>query len=486
MFKYILLFICSFSLSRVAAQVNLDSSLIACYALNGNAYDPINNLSGTNQNIGATANRFNVPNSASNFSCNAAALIALPNSSLLKPQNLSFSVWLRPTVGFYARSYILYSAFNGTAAPAIALTREKVGNISVLKLWKQGSTSASTLQTTTNLMFNAWSHVACVISNTLMVIYVNGVVQASVATQGGIQYNPSATIYLGGTNEANHNEPYCGDMDNVRFYNRAISAQEVNLLYTTDPACVTVTATPVANFTANPPYCANQPIQFNDLSANAPGTWQWTSSAGQTPNAFLPNPVFTYTSAGVVQVSLQVTNSLGTSSAVSVLTIAPQPSLTVAQNPTIACRQMPATITATGANSYTWSPVAFAGASYSFYVAGQLSYTVTGASAEGCVSSKTIQVKSVICHFFPGLGLTDLSQDAEILIVKPDKETIVISSVKPMYLDIRVYTLDGRLLEAVNLCGETRHSIKTAEQDCSIYFFEIIRNGNRIVKKIAF
>src|SRR4051812_49084616 len=84
---------------------NLDSLLVACYPLNGNGAEPISGLTATLSDIVPAGNRFNVLNSAASFSCDSNSFIQLPNSSLLKPQQISFSAWINPTLGFTARAF---------------------------------------------------------------------------------------------------------------------------------------------------------------------------------------------------------------------------------------------------------------------------------------------------------------------------------------------------------------------------------------------
>lgn len=69
---------------------------------------------------------------------------------------------------------------------------------------------------------------------------------------------------------------------------------------------------PIANFSADPT-SGFQPltVSFTDLSSNNPTSRTWNFSGGNPPTSNDVNPVVTYNSAGIYDVSLTVTNSFG-------------------------------------------------------------------------------------------------------------------------------------------------------------------------------
>jgi PKD repeat protein len=68
---------------------------------------------------------------------------------------------------------------------------------------------------------------------------------------------------------------------------------------------------PVANFTSdNTTACMYQIVQFNDTSTNTPTSWSWLFGDG-VGNSTLQNPNYTYTTAGVYNVSLYASNAAG-------------------------------------------------------------------------------------------------------------------------------------------------------------------------------
>src|SRR5688572_30177740 len=90
------------------AQVNLSSSLTACYSLNGNATDPINSLSGMVYSVTVVNDRNNNPGAAIEFAGDAGSYVALPNSPLLQSTvAVSFSGWVNATA-FQANDFLVF------------------------------------------------------------------------------------------------------------------------------------------------------------------------------------------------------------------------------------------------------------------------------------------------------------------------------------------------------------------------------------------
>lgn len=70
------------------------------------------------------------------------------------------------------------------------------------------------------------------------------------------------------------------------------------------------TQPPIVDFSSNKTYTCDGVIQFSDLSSNGPYAWYWEFGDGAT--AISQNPVHTYSSNGVYDVTLIATNLFGT------------------------------------------------------------------------------------------------------------------------------------------------------------------------------
>jgi gliding motility-associated-like protein len=234
--KRILIFYLT-ALTNVVLAQSLSTSLSACYALNGSASDPINNLTGTLSSVTNTVDRFNNSNSALAFSGSSLSYIELPNHQLLKPTNaLSISMWVKTN----SASEQIMAFTRNTATVnfgAYTLMMSNAGSNYVFRGYKEtGNGNTNLVSSTTTVAVNTWYHVVYTVDNTSLKIYVNGTLEATTTSTLSFSYNSSESVYLGGTNES-FNLPFNGSLDNVRFYTRVISATEVSQLYNNDPQC---------------------------------------------------------------------------------------------------------------------------------------------------------------------------------------------------------------------------------------------------------
>ena len=144
------------------------------------------------------------------------------------------------------------------------------------------------------------------------------------------------------------------------------------------------------------PYCAGATIQLNTPVAGA--TYSWSGPQTFTANVQNPTrPNATSAMAGVYSVT--VTSNGCTSTATTTVSILPSPTLTV-NSPSICLGQGTATLTASGANTYSWSAgtIPSTGATVTTNPSANTNYTVTGTAANGCTATA---VSSVTVNSLP-------------------------------------------------------------------------------------
>lgn len=86
----------------------------------------------------------------------------------------------------------------------------------------------------TNISWTSWNHVAVVsTTNNTGMIYLNGTLVASGYANNGVSGNGLIcdTLYIGGVGGVSPVTSINGQIDDVRIYNRALSAQEIAALY---------------------------------------------------------------------------------------------------------------------------------------------------------------------------------------------------------------------------------------------------------------
>lgn len=239
-------------------QTNPAFGLEACYPLDSGSFvnmGPNNpGLNGTiNGNVVSATGHNGSPNSALNFGGTVSDYVRISASPHpLKPSPaLSFSGWFR--MSSLNGGYFLWvdngNFVNNIEAYALGITSAN----QFIAVKRNGSNSALATSPAA-VIANTWYHVAFTCDQSNLTIYVNGV-PTSVSANFAFNY-ASGDVYLGGTAgsaaNSSYNDPWAGDMDNLRFYSRVLSASEVTNLYLNDPVC---TATTCGTCTQTPVPC---------------------------------------------------------------------------------------------------------------------------------------------------------------------------------------------------------------------------------------
>lgn len=235
--KYFLqLILTAFLVFSIKAQVNLASGLTACYALDGNAIEPINASTGSFSSISATINRFGNISKSISFAGNSGSYAELPDNAFLKPADaISFSCWIKtPSL---IDQYIVFTKNSlNSFFEAYELCIDPTLHFMTRK---SGPNGLNMVVSTSTLLPDTWFHLVFTIDNFFVKLYVNGQLEGSTpSTFNGFDYVTGNRVYLGSTNDLNYDAPFSGSMDNVRFYNRTLNATEVNALYNQDPICL--------------------------------------------------------------------------------------------------------------------------------------------------------------------------------------------------------------------------------------------------------
>jgi serine protease len=162
--------------------------------------------------------------------------------------------------------------------------------------------------------------------------------------------------------------------------------------------CVLSNDPPVAGFSMSAnTVCAGTAVQFTDQSTNAPTSYSWSFPGGTPATSTLPSPSITYNTPGTHNVTLSVSNAYGSDQMVmsNAITVNASPSVTVNNSAVSLCSGSSTSLTASGAQSYVWSPATglsgTTGATVNASPTGNITYTVTGTTT-GCSNNATVQV----------------------------------------------------------------------------------------------
>lgn len=152
---------------------------------------------------------------------------------------------------------------------------------------------------------------------------------------------------------------------------------------------------PISNFSMQPSGCVGQPIQLTDVSFNMPNAWGWIMPGGTPGSSTQQNPVVIFNSIGTKTVTMVSNNQFGAGTPVSkTITINAIPGVASTSSVT-PCGGSNVILTASGANSYTWSTGATT-STISITPSVTTNYIVTGMTA-GCSNTAigTVVVPSV-------------------------------------------------------------------------------------------
>ena len=155
-----------------------------------------------------------------------------------------------------------------------------------------------------------------------------------------------------------------------------------------DTKTVSVIVNPIPTITVSTNFTAICSGSSATLTGNGGTTYTWNPGAliGTTVNVTpIINTTYTVTGTNI--------NGCTNTGTVSV-NVNANPTITATSNPTIICSGIGATATlsAVGANTYTWSPGNLIGANQTITPTITTTYTVNGTNLSGCSSSKTITI----------------------------------------------------------------------------------------------
>jgi PKD repeat protein len=224
---------------------------------------------------------------------------------------------------------------------------------------------------------------------------------------------------------------------------------------------------PVADFTpSSVSACVGQPITFNDNSTNGPTNWSWSLNNALPNVSSNQSVIATYTTPGTYSVSLTVSNSFGTS-ATTTKTVAVSAIPTVAVVSNTICQGQTDTLTATGANSYSWN-TGSTNSTISVAPTVTTIYTVTGTTA-GCSKTVPGTVTVQVCT-----GIDKISESVVKIFPNPASQslTIDVSSLTGKKI-IEIIDVTGKLI-LTKTGNESVFNLDVSSYDSGNYFVRLI------------
>jgi gliding motility-associated-like protein len=158
-----------------------------------------------------------------------------------------------------------------------------------------------------------------------------------------------------------------------------VTGTDVNGCQNTDQVLVTVNPLPIVGAGTDVVVCAGASVT---LSGSGATTYTWNNGVVNGV-AFIPSATTTYTVTGTDANGCQNTDQV-------LVTVNPLPLVNAGTDKTI-CEGASVTLIATGATTYTWTPLITNGTAFTPSV-GTTTYTVSGTDVNGCINTDQVMV----------------------------------------------------------------------------------------------
>ena len=209
------------------------SNLVAWYKFDGNTADSSGNGNhGTNNGATPTTDRFGNANKAFSFN-GTSNYIEVLDKPELDPQSGPWSIcaWIASTGS--TMSYIVHKGASNGPVEQWSLAVRPDGTNNLDAVWSDGSSPVDQIASTTNITDTLFHHIAFTFngSGNGYKFYIDGIDAGlrfvSDGTQGAIE--TSYPLHIGNTIDPSGY--FRGKLDDIRIYNRALRAGEIDTLY---------------------------------------------------------------------------------------------------------------------------------------------------------------------------------------------------------------------------------------------------------------
>ncbi len=223
---------------------------------------------------------------------------------------------------------------------------------------------------------------------------------------------------------------------------------------------------------ANPTVAVNSGsiCSGNSFTINPSGASAYTISGGN----FVVSPT-SNSSYNVVGTSAQ--GCVGSNTAVSSFTVNTLPVITVPSNASLLCVGSTASLTVSGANTYTWNTSSNA-AVIAVSPTVTTTYTVSGTNTSGCSNLTTVVQNVSTCTDIKNLALE--AANKVLVYPNPSNGTFTIKNTSGSKIDVIIVNALGQIVLSKSISTENE-TINLKEQANGIYY---LKAGDKIVKLI--
>ncbi len=220
-----------------------------------------------------------------------------------------------------------------------------------------------------------------------------------------------------------------------------------------------------------------------NLSTNPAGmTYTWTAPAGSSIVGGMNSQNALGAGPGTYSVLVQSPlNGCASMATVAAVTNTTAPIITIGTTNTLICIPQSATLTASGANTYTWSTSANT-QTIAISPTVTTSYTVVGTGVNGCTNTATFTQSVSTCA-----GLNELSSNNEINIFPNPTSgqfTLLFDKVKEK-VEVKVVNAIGQIVLRKTISSTDKINLNISDQASGVYFVEVNAGGESYRTKVV-
>jgi gliding motility-associated-like protein len=355
------------------------NGLVGWWPFTGNVNDlSVNTNNGTVTGATLTADRFGNPNNAYSFNGTSANYIDVPHNASFDVSNVTISAWYNAidygvNTTSWKRLIVSKREWGGWGNSfEVNIEAPYSGTINKMQAcWTINGVNSFLTFADGSLLTNTWSHFVYTHDNDSAKIYLNGALVQSMAISGGLTYNTLPVRFGGRPSDGWH--PFNGDLDDIGIWNRALTACEIQDLYSSQ-----LNSNDEINAGIDTTVCQGNQVT---LSGSGGSNYNWSGGINNnTP--FVPSNsqdyVLTALSSngclGTDTVSVTVNSGVGISAGID----------------TTVCQGDQVTLSGSGGSNYNWN--GGINNNTAFVPANSQDYVLTALSSNGCLGTDTVSV----------------------------------------------------------------------------------------------
>lgn len=234
-----------FGLLQQSHAQGLLTNLEACYPMDCNElnYAPTGApMNGTANDVLCTSGHTGAASTAFTFKGNSSSNFRVPGNAQTKSTtDVTVAGWYYPTSAASTQYLVFTQAASCTSNwEAYYLALLPSGGNVIFRAGKSDNTLSpcnSFVVSSTALPINNWYYVVMHVNGTVIDISINAGAPITLTHNSPMNYASGTDVFLAGSNTSPNYFPYSGKIDNVRFYNRALTSSEVSQLYADTVSC---------------------------------------------------------------------------------------------------------------------------------------------------------------------------------------------------------------------------------------------------------